>query len=84
VVGFLICAVLVILVGDILYSRARLRLRANAMHGAARRPHELTAGASHCGWRSSDGRNEPDLQGDNPFDRVLGGNSQRNSRRRPR
>jgi hypothetical protein len=55
VVGFLTCAVLAILVGDALWARARLRLRADATLRARRSSHELTAGESRRRWRSLEG-----------------------------
>jgi hypothetical protein len=81
---FIIAAVVI---ADAIRARANLRLQTRATHGA-RQQHDLIAGASGSGaWRSlnedAGERSETEPRGDNPFAKLLGGNSQRDSRRQP-
>jgi hypothetical protein len=79
-ISWLIGVVLVILVGDVLYSRAKLRLRANATR-RARQPSHSLLDASGGGWRSLEGATErKEHEIGNPFaglERIVGGNARR-------
>lgn len=56
-IGLIIIAVLLVIAADAVRARAKLRLRANATHGARRR-HELNDGDSRVGWHSLEDAHE--------------------------
>lgn len=81
-IGLIIIAVLLVIAADAVWARAKLRLRANATHGARRR-HELNDGDSRVGWHSlgedAGERREPDFPG---LGSIVSNNARRESPRR--
>jgi hypothetical protein len=86
VIGFIIGVVLVILAGDALRSRLKLKLRQR--HPSPTAPHQLVGASGSGAWRSltedAHERSETEPEAANPFgriDQILAGNARRGPRR---